>query len=148
MIAVYLNKGISAEYRKFFTAIAVYCNALHFHQPGRTADRSFQRHQRQHSGIQAKHLGFYCPSFGMHSGRINQNFIYRQELSCNIIGYFASTNQATHTVYSVQRLNSAHGEYSLTILYLMRIPKWDCIPPLETPCSFGSSIQRELLGDF
>jgi len=30
----------------------------------------------------------------------------------------------------------------------MRIPKWDCIPPLETPCSLGSYIQRELLGDF
>jgi len=30
----------------------------------------------------------------------------------------------------------------------MRIPKWDCIPPLETPCSFGSCIKRELLGDF
>jgi len=29
----------------------------------------------------------------------------------------------------------------------MRIPKWDCIPPLETPCSLGSCIQRELLGD-
>ena len=43
------------------------------------------------------------------------------------------------------QLNSAPGKYISTILCLMRIPKWDCIPPLETPCSFGSCIQRELL---
>ena len=66
---------------------------------------------------------------------LKYNLIHSHRLLCSEIAQYL-------------QLNSAHGEYISTILCLMRIPKWDCIPPLETPCSLGSCIQRELLGDF